>query len=367
MKASRIILSRGRYSSMMDMGGIPSADSSKIIDLGRNNKVRAIALDFNLITRSLDAAKKEAKKMTSDSTGASSTKRLELKVEPRRDAIESIANFLGIKLGEGRNDTKKAVEVEDLSRLIGDDDNDGKAPKKKTSPLKNAIPNNDIRTKYASKLRKRMDGGLPGIDLANSKKEEALKRGDAAGHFLARSIAASETVTTSGSKWLASTGTGTLLTFLSKRSMKIALMPSPKVVSTDKKIKMKEDMESLSRQLPYINFDLLVEGRSKDGSGDDNIDDVSDSLLYQVTSEVGIDPISTLVVSDQDAYLRSARDMGCFTCRVRKKNAPRGNITTNYSAENMEEVQEGKFTKRQLYHEAVCSNSNNLETVLTID
>ena len=359
MRITRVLRNvKGRYSSMLDMGGVASAKSNTKIDLGKNNKIRAIALDFNLITKSFEEHKKETAAAEAEGKISSSnnlTKASNFTNEnanaPRKDLVEKMADLLGVKLpggagGEQKHSRKSAQEGEDdLSRLMGDGNRSKKSIEQASTKNNIAgVHTLDVRAKYASKLRAKADGGLSiqGIDLANSKKEEALQRGDAAGHFLARSIAASSSnlvsTSTSGSKWIATTGSGSLLSFLSTRSVKIALMPSSRIMREDEKIKMKEDMESLTRQLPTIKFDLLLDGESTSSSAGGN--DVAASLLSKVRSIVDIDPMSTLVVSDQDNYLRSARDMGCFTCRVRKKNAPRGNITTNYNAEDMSGVQD---------------------------
>ena len=63
-------------------------------------------------------------------------------------------------------------------------------------------------------------------------------------------------------------------------------------------------------------------------------------ILHTVLSKIEAEPISTIVVSDRDDYLGSAKELGVFTCRVRKKNAPRGNITTNYTVEMVKEVED---------------------------
>ena len=97
-------------------------------------------------------------------------------------------------------------------------------------------------------------------------------------------------------------------------------------------------MQDLTRQLPNVKFDLLLEGEKTNEDGDGK--DSSTTLLKKLSTKVETDPISTLVVSDRDAYLRSARDMGMVTCRVRRKNAPRGNATTNYTAQDMGEEED---------------------------
>jgi hypothetical protein len=168
-----------------------------------------------------------------------------------------------------------------------------------------------------------------------------LSRGDAAGHFAARKLAVTNSfsASTSGSKWMATTGTGTLLSFLSMRSMKIALLPSPRIVSENEKDEYQRDMNDLTRQLPNVKFHLLVEGVTHAAS-DENEVSIGKRLLENVTTEIEVDPISTLVVSDQDGILKAARDLGYFTCRVRRKNAPRGNVTTNFTVESVQNVQD---------------------------
>jgi len=312
---------------MLDMGGVAAADAKTKLDMGKNNKVRAVALDFNLITRSIEKQKKEEKIANVSPLVSKDEKRTSIgAVSPNTEFVQSIADLLHVKLfGETRQ--SKPSEGDDISRLMGE--------KPEHVAKKDHIPYMDIRSKYGAKLRSKVEGGLAGVDLANSKKEESLQKGDAAGHFAARALAAANTVTTSGSKWLASTGTGSLLSFLSMRSMKIALLPSPRSTSVAEKAQMKQNMEDLTRQLSNVNFDLLVEGSTEARS-----DNVANSLLTMVTSGMETDPMSILVVSDQDDYLRSARDMGCFTCRIRQKNAPRGNVTTNFNAEDISEVQD---------------------------
>jgi len=46
-----------------------------------------------------------------------------------------------------------------------------------------------------------------------------------------------------------------------------------------------------------------------------------------------------LLVSDQDSYLKAAKDMGMVTCRIRPKNAKRGNVSTTYEVETILQVE----------------------------
>jgi hypothetical protein len=344
---------RGRYSSMMDMGGMGTAKTDTKLDTGKNNKVRAIALDFDLITRSVDAQRsleeKKAQQGLGDKPSSSKTPALSKSIEPSNiNIFQDIANLLNVKLGDndiGQKKKQNDDDNDDLSRLIGNSKSSEEGTKeekdKESSPQMN-IPTMDIRAKYAKKLRSKMDGGIQGIDLAKTQKEEALKRGDAAsGHFEARSLAAANSVTTSGSKWLALTGTGALLTYLNSRSMKIILMPQPGFSDSDvatERARVEQDrMISFAKQLPNIKFDLMIKGLSGNVSSSSPSESI---ILDKIISELSVPQISTLVVSDRDDYLRSARDKGMFTCRVRQKNQPRGNVTTNYNVEDLSEVEE---------------------------
>ncbi len=360
MKCARVLLRAqpGRFSSMLDMGGVSVGDTKAAkLDMGKNNKIRAIALDFDLITRSIEQQRQNNDLSGGSATSAGTTKQnLDMKgilgsvVKPNTDMVQDIANLLNVKLGrDGEGKTKRGKHVEedddDLSLLLGTngknrDEEDRSMIRDESSSISNNVKNDplnmDVRAKYARKLRDKVEGGLAGVELAKSQREDTLKQGDAPGHLAARKIAASKTVAKAGSKWMASTGTGTLLQFITSRSMKIVLLPTPNVMSKDESDTMKRAMEDLTKQLPNIKFDLMVEG-SLDGSDSDG---VATKLLKCVTNDVEAEPISTLVVSDRDNYLRSARDLGMYTCRVRRKNAPRGNVTTNYNTEDVSEVQD---------------------------
>ena len=189
---------------------------------------------------------------------------------------------------------------------------------------------------------------MAGIDLMNYEREELMRRGDASSHLTAKSmIANNETnVNPSSSRWLASTGVGQLLSFLTQRSMQIILLPVPsthqKPQTDEDRRRNEEEMTSLTRQLPNVQFDLCIsEGRRR---GDDpsvaNENAAHDILEYVTTEKNDISPIQYAVVSDRDDYLRSARERGMFTIRIRPKNTRRGDVTASYSVENVSEVQE---------------------------
>jgi hypothetical protein len=347
----QLMLARGRYSSMMDMGGVAAAESNTKLNLGKNNRVKVVALDFELLTQSIQSSIQSH----SDERNSSNTldiRRIEKlgEVQPNISMVQNFAKMLNVTLnGEeersGRN--KKEEEKDDLSLLLGTTNrkqsNSEKENEAKSNSAVGSLPNMDIRAKYAQKLKDKIQGGLAGVDSAKFQKEEILAKGDAAGHLVARSIAASQTVATSGSKWLATTGAGTLLTFLDKRCLSIALLPPPRIVSQEEKDSTTKSMQELTRQLPYVKFDVLlpsVTGMDQQFETEQGLKQAPEILIRRLLQEHHETPSTKiLVVSNQDAYLRQARDCGMLTCRIRPANAPRGNVTTSYTVERMSEVQ----------------------------
>ena len=366
-------LLRGRYSAMMDLGGVSAADvgSKSRIDTGKNNKIRAVALDFDLLIRNLDAQKAQAgggsgglpsaKTISGQTTSTGGAASIKAAATPNTGVIENMAKLLNVDLGGTIGRKKDDDETDDLSRLTG---GGGTTPRNPSAPAgfqpeedaignsilsglssslssskpeapKTAIastkapPLSDPRAKYADKLRKKLDGGLAGVENMKAQQEDALKRGDAAGHLVARKIASSQPVGT-GSKWLAATGTGNLLVFLTNRSMKIVLLPVPQNTDKESNDAAARRMDDLEQQLPQVRFDLLV----KDGH-------LSPSdILSNIQDKTDVSSGSILVVSDRDDYLREAKERGHYTCRIRPKNAPRGNVTTNYTVSEVKEVED---------------------------
>ena len=314
----------------------------------------AVALDFHLITRSIEARKlladqeNAANKMTlghiNDKQSAAST------IQPNTSLVEKMANLLNINLG-GDSNKSKQPEKDDLSAILGSleetSSSDANKPKPKviSSPI-------DIRNKYASKLRNKIDGGVAGLELANSEKENTMSRGDASIHMTARNLLSQEgmmgqTTNTSSSRWLATTGVGKLLSFLSARSMQIVLLPLPSTTShpqSDEDVKLtNEEMVSLTKQLPSVKFDLFIpDGRRRGEERTERANDnTANDVLQNVLSKLDhVPPIKFVVVSDRDDYLKAARDNEMFTCRIRPKNKRRGNITTNYNVDDVAGVQD---------------------------
>uniref|UniRef100_A0A7S2M4X7 Uncharacterized protein n=1 Tax=Skeletonema marinoi TaxID=267567 RepID=A0A7S2M4X7_9STRA len=353
MMRQTAFLFRGKYSSMLDMGGVGQAAATKRINVGKNNKIRAIILDFHLITRSIKERRALAEeeiengRIQNNIAKAAATAPTS-HIQPDTSVVESFANLLGVKLGDS---VHKKKQEDDLSGLLGNIDNS--VPEKKETVPKKAFPSSshssDIRSKYSQKLRNKIEGGVAGLDLAKFEKEDTLKRGDASMHLAARNLITAEGsagTSTSSSRWLATTGVGKLLSFVDGRSMQIVLLPlpsTPTMSQSDEDVKRTlEEMTSLTRQLPNVNFDLLIaDGRRRGKVGTDaQNDNTAQDVLTNVLSTMDdIDPIQFLLVSDREDYLGAARDEGIFTCRVRPLNKRRG-LTTNYNVDDVGSVEE---------------------------
>lgn len=348
-------LLRGRYSSMMDLGGVAPADCKAKIDFSRNNKLKAVALDFNLLTRSIEATKE---KMVLNSTQQKERQDTiyndnnnNKTVVPDVSLVESIANLLNISLpGDSSkkniNTSKSTIE----SKTNETFSNTTKAP-----------PVTDIRGKYAAKLRKKDIHSL-NRDILDNDSNPIMKGqqiGDASGHFRVKNIIRNDPSISSsantGSKWISHSGNGILLKFLTDRSMKIVLLPIPRTTDNDSTNTTKQSelsaMQNLSNQLKKdVSFHKLIQ---EGPDAQQALDQFFSSLHYEQKEDEGtksLDAINNrttvylekecLVVSDRDDYLRFARDQGMFTCRVRPLNAPRGNVTTNYTVEDVNEIED---------------------------
>lgn len=71
---------------------------------------------------------------------------------------------------------------------------------------------------------------------------------------------------------------------------------------------------------------------------ENNNADIDPNYFGDDSSEVL--PKHCLVVTDRDDYLKMAKDEGMFTCRIRKENARRGNITAAYNCLEIANVEE---------------------------
>lgn len=344
---------------MLDMGGIAQAGVDTRINLGKNNKVRAVALDFHLITRSIEERRRMAEQEGVNGVGNKQPKSTSVspsasEIQPDTSLVEQLANILKVNLG-GQSSKSKRSEEDDLSTILGrlnpaeKSSVDEKKSLSKVASTPPHVDHMDIRTKYAARLRNKIDGGVAGLELVKSDMEGAMKRGDAFIHLAARELISSEGMggesNSSSTRWLATTGVGKLLSFLSSRSMQIALLPLPSTPShpqSDEDVqRTRQEMETLTRQLPNVQFDLLVpDGRRRgeektERSNDNTPEDVLTNVLSKIHD---VPPLQFVVVSDRDDYLKAARENGMYTCRIRSKSKRRGDFTTNYDVEDVGSV-----------------------------
>ncbi|KAL3817034.1 hypothetical protein ACHAXA_002946 [Cyclostephanos tholiformis] len=344
---------------MLDMGGVAQAGADTRINVGKNNKVRAVALDFHLITRSIEERRKMAEQESAGGIGNRQLKSLAVSspesiIQPDTSLVEQLANILNVKLG-GLSSKSKRSEDDDFSSILGSLDPSEKSSTDETNSVQKVISSPsrvdhmDIRTKYAAKLRSKIDGGVAGLELVKSDMEGAMKRGDASIHLAARDLISSEGMggesNTSSTRWLATTGVGKLLSYLSSRSMHIALLPLPSTPShpqSDEDVKRTyQEMVTLTKQLPNVQFDLLLpDGRRRgEEKTERSNDNTSEDVLKNVLSKIhDIPPLQFVIVSDREDYLKAARDHGMYTCRIRPKSKRRGDFTTNYDVEDVGSV-----------------------------
>jgi hypothetical protein len=204
----------------------------------------------------------------------------------------------------------------------------------------------DIRSKYAAKLsQKGLGGGIESVQLARQQAEDSMQRGDAGGHWAARKMVAVSTEAppsvgrppggAATAKWMAQTGTGRLLQYLTRRSIKIVLVPS-QLTLTEEESTEGDDMRALRRQLQDVVFDALI-------VPDPGSHPTPDAALRQAVRVLGREsesPSTALLVSSREEHLRAAKSRGWVTCRIRPKNAPRGNVSTHYMVEAVPDVRQ---------------------------
>lgn len=332
------------YSRMLDMGGAPSSMHDKNnarVDASKNCKLQAVCFDFEVLTKYTPppSSKGKAAKAVVASEPQDKPK-LGQDIQPNVTAVQQVANLLNVELGSMSSSKKKRGESneDDLSLLTNDATEEPKTEKStsKSSSSNNMQPSSgDIRAKYADKLAKRgVQGGLAEVEHAKHQVEETLKRGDAGGHWAARKVAAGNPVSRQSS-WVALTGTGALLQYLTQRSIQIALLPRPSSSSSTTSTPLDdsdqgERMQDFQRQLKDVAFSHLISDGRPGAS----------SLVQSLLEKTKLDPTKILLVSDRDDYLRAAKEASLMTCRIVPPNARRGNISAHFMVPDVPAVQQ---------------------------
>lgn len=360
----------GQYSRMLDMGGAPSSfndkNSKTRISTNKNCRLQAICFDFEVLTKYVP---KETEAVvattatTTSTTGSSnnSTIKLAQDVAPDAAMVQQVAELLNVDLGGAKPFAKPkndGDDKDDLSLLeamgggnnTNKNNNNNKDETKEVEKKKIKDHNpfaNDITSKYADKLRKRgVQGGLAEVELTKAQIHEAATggkinvKGDAPGHLAARKMAAALPVANNRqTQWLALTGTGALLQYLTQRSMRLVLLPRPSSNNSkgnkegellELNIEEGQRMEDFKQQLNTVVFDQLF----KDGRPG------APSLVQACLAKLKLDANRVLLVSDRDDYLRAAKESGLLTCRIVPPNAPRGNVSAHYKVESLPQVQD---------------------------
>ena len=311
------------------MGGAPGSHNIRIptVNAIKNCKVRAICFDFDLLTKSVAAAEKEAARLLVKEKLVDPVDNIRAERDPDVGMVQEMAKLLKIQLaGDTTNITIAGTQLvkesdDDLTAILGDS-----VPLAERNIPPSSIPKplqfTDIRSKYAHKLHTRLDGGLSGVDSAKAALVDSLSKGDASGHLAARQLAIKQG--SAATRWMSMTGTGSMLQLLSNRSMQIVLLPIPNNIDCEAE---GNRMQQFTKQIPSVNIELLVKEGKK-----------IDLVLEGVLKELNMDSIHVMIVSDRDDYIRHAKDVGMVTCRVRPPNARRGNITSHYTIENIPET-----------------------------
>jgi hypothetical protein len=316
------------FSRMLDMGGAPSAmndrSAMRVKNASKHSKVQVVCFDFDVLTQSIETLERnERQAMSSTSTTQDNNTS---RVEPNASLIEQVASLLNVSLGG--NGKKKAKEDDDLSRLSGEAaENKKQNIQRPASSFTDTIAKTDPRTKYASKLAQKqgLQGGIASIELAKNQVEDTLRRGDAAGHLAARQRLVNQG---SQSQWLALTGTGQLLQYLTRRSIQICLLP----VARDQEHQA-DRMERFQRQLAHqVVIDHMYKEMPVDLAGLFQVVLTDTSLLEE--------PHRCMLVSDQQAYLRAAKDAGMVLCQIRPPQGRHGNVSPHYSVPTVPDVLE---------------------------
>ncbi|GKY98009.1 hypothetical protein MPSEU_000759000 [Mayamaea pseudoterrestris] len=348
------------FSRMLDLGGSPTDHSTKLVrtvNASKNSKIQAVCFDFDVLTMSDDESMRSqvaALKQNDTNTNSTSTK-AKSTILPDMHSVQQVAKLLNVNLDSlsdpsksaGRGDKLSAKEERDLERMIGGsssgkDARAAESQNKLTGP-KNYNPfDSDIRSKYAAKLAQK--GASPSTSAASDS-----SRGDASFHLAARAAAVAETSSSPASnhKWLAQTGTGALLQYLTKRSIFLALLPKPVDSDETAAALSFRDMQDFANQIKStVVIDVLTQHK---GAGDkenqrqqlSSSSSIAQQLLQSTLHDLNYakEPSKVLMVSDRDDYLKAAKNLSCFTCRIHRAGTPRGNVSAHYTVSSVSKVQ----------------------------
>jgi hypothetical protein len=326
MKFTRI--SFQSISRMLDLGGMPSMISSNSpnslrIDLSKNCRLRCVAFDFQILAKG-DEDNHENFTKNDETNVTQSLQEISSKpITPDVSRIQEIANIMKVQLGgfigSNHSNADNMTKILDLHPPL-----DVPIPVQQNdkSTISN-FPLTDIRDKYAARLRTRVHGdSLAALDRA--KAEVSSVRGDGLAHSAARAIAIQQEINRAPSNnWIARNGTASILHYIISRSLNLALLPSCTPIDGDRN-------NFLQQMPPQLKFHTVIQ----EGT---NESEYLDTLLRNVSME----PQVFMVISNRDAYLRRAKELGMISCRIRSNfNGPRGAVTAHHTLSSLSEVQD---------------------------
>ncbi|CAJ1962435.1 unnamed protein product [Cylindrotheca closterium] len=311
---------------MIDMGGMPSGSSDNSIlrpvkNASKNSKLQAVAFDFETLTTFGKDQVQDNKKSNANATTSTAPIPSSSSIQPDASRIEQVASLLNVDLPGTATASSSSTQ--------------SSTPPPPPTPKASWEINQDVRAKYAKKLQ----GGIAGIELAKHQVASDLAKGDAPGHLQARKLAMASGGD-NASKWMAMSGTGILLSYLSHRSIHLALLPNPINQKDNNTMnhQVLQSMQSLKRQLKDVVIDCIVDPTQVAAQG--SADNYQSLLEDQLMDHLQIHPNKILVVSDKDPYLKAAKELGMLTCRLQQPNARRGNVSAHFNIPSLDQVQE---------------------------
>lgn len=337
-----------RFSRMLDLGGSPTEHSSSVVrtvNASKNCKIQAVCFDFDVLTKSVDEIdQQQAASMMMKETNPTRASP-SLLVAPDMTAVQQVAQLLNVSLDSRQTTSKHSDELsdkeeQDLKRLMAmsgdEEETSASTPSTVVEPKrpKNYNPlDQDIRSKYAAKLAQKRASVT---DTVSS--DTSTMKGDASFHLAAR--AAAVTQGRPSTKWLAQSGTGALLQYLTRRSIRLALFSTTRTNERH----APNDSETSSSQLHAMqNFQAQVKSTVMiDVLTANSNNELSLEQLFRNTLEAldcVQEPTKLLVVSDRDDLLRVAKDASCVTCRIHRPKQPRGNVSAHYTVPSVAQVQ----------------------------
>jgi hypothetical protein len=386
-RRSLSVLSSGRFSRLLDLGGAPSSQNdarpTKLLNLNKNCHLQAVIFDFGLLIQAMQHAADEQPSSPSRTAVQPVVDSLLAPASPDVAKIHEVANLLKVDV-TGKypasadqtiieNDRQWKDEDDDLSLILGETKGvslPSLSDRAKQEPSNSVSPGDGIRSKYAEKLRKvtgsdiRVTNDSSSSSHKNSSSNDggAKTKGDA--EFLAlaraRSTAMESTLSSSSSgshQWMAGSGTGQLLSYLNVRSMKLGLAAAPVKAAAPSDAPPPPSLEAsqmsdFAKQLKdRIHFDVVVSEQCQapqliattlarlQGTATSTVaSDNHDQTLTPPTTMVPIAPQRCLWVSDRDDCLRAAKEAGLLTARIVRPNARRGNVSAHYTVETVAEI-----------------------------